>query len=133
MLKRYFISLLGSLTAIWISVMLVIILGMTFAISSVIRTFDSSKPATKVEKNSILRIDLSGVIEEKGSLVNIYDILNEKPQPAVLGDIINAIDAARSDRKISGIYIYCEGASAGIATRESIRKALADFKKIFPR
>lgn len=129
MLKRYFISLLGSLTAIWISVMLVIILGMTFAISSVIRTFDSSKPATKVEKNSILRIDLSGVIEEKGSLVNIYDILNEKPQPAVLGDIINAIDAARSDRKISGIYIYCDGASAGIATRESIRKALADFKK----
>ena len=85
--------------------MLVIILGMTFAISSVIRTFDSSKPATKVEKSSILRIDLSGVIEEKGSLVNIYDILNEKPQPAVLGDIINAIDAARSDRKISGIYI----------------------------
>lgn len=129
MLKRYFISLLGSLTAIWISVMLVMILGMTFAISSVVRTFDSSKPVAKVEKNSILCLDLSGVIEEKGSLANIYDVLNEKPQPAVLGDIIDAIDAARSDRKISGIYINCEGASAGIATRESIRKALADFKK----
>jgi len=129
MLKRYFISMLGALTAIWISAMLIIVLGMTFAISSLISSFDSSKPLTKIEKNSILCINLSGVIEERSSNPNIYDIINEKQKPHVLGDIIDAIDAARSDRKISGIYINCEGSSIGIASRESIRKALDNFKK----
>ncbi len=129
MLKRYFISMLGALTAIWISAMLIIVLGMTFAISSLIKSFDSSKPITKVEKNSVLYVNLSGIIEEKSSTPNIYDIINEKPRPDVLSDIIDAIDAARSDRKIAGIYVNCEGSSAGIASRESIRKALDNFRK----
>lgn len=129
MLRQYFISFLGALTAIWISFMLVIVLGMAFAVGSLISSLGSQKKLGSIEKNSILRIDLCTQIEEKSASVNFYDMINDTPQPESLVDIIGAIDAARSDRKIAGIYIDCSGASAGIATREAIRDAISAFCK----
>lgn len=129
MLRQYFISFLGALTAIWISFMLIFVLLMTFAISSVISALGSQKSIGSIEKNSILCIDLDTQIEEQTTSLNFYDMLNEVPQPESLTNIIGAIDAARSDRNISGIYINCSGASAGIATREAIREALENFRK----
>lgn len=121
--------MLGALTAIWISFMLIIVLGMTFAIGSIATSLSSSKSLTKVDKNSVLRLDLSGMIEERAGTPNIYDIINETSQPQSLSDIVDAIEAARSDRRIEGIYLNCVGSAAGIATRESIRKSLEKFKK----
>lgn len=129
MLRQYFISFLGTLTAIWISFMLIIVLGMTFAIGSLVSAISSSKAVPKLEKDTILVINLDSEIDEKPAAFNFIDLMNEVPQPEALNNIIGAIDAARNDRKIAGIYLNCVGSSAGIATREAIRDALTDFKK----
>lgn len=129
MLRQYFISFLGALTAIWISFMLLVVLMLTFAIGSVVSAIGSQEVAAKIEKNSILCLNLSTQIEEDKVQLNLYDLINEVPQPESLVDIIGAIDAARSDRNIAGIFVKCDGASAGIATREAIRDALTAFRK----
>ncbi len=129
MLKRYFISLLGALTAIWVSFMLIIVLGMTFAIGSIVSSFGNSNVKRSIEKGSVLTLDLSGVINENNATPDIYAILNNQPLPMSLCDITNAIFAAANDKKIEGIYIKCCGSSAGIATREAIRNALSEFSK----
>lgn len=129
MLKRYFVSLLGSLTAIWVSVMLIIVLGMTFAIGSVISSLNTSSVKKSIEKRTILVLNLSGAIDEINTTPDIYALLQEQPLPTSLGDIINAIEAASTDKNIEGIYVNCKGASAGIATREAVRNALNKFTK----
>lgn len=127
LLKRFFVSMLGSLAAIWISLMLVILLGMCFAISSLISSFTDQDKAS-VEEHSILQVDLSGEIVEQLSVPTFSDVVNGVKAPTVLGNIIDALAAAKTDDKIDGVVISCKGSAAGIATREAIREAIADFK-----
>ncbi|MDE5940835.1 MAG: signal peptide peptidase SppA, partial [Muribaculaceae bacterium] len=67
-------------------------------------------------------------IEERTTTPDFYDIINDTPQPASLADILDAIEAAADDDNILGIYLKCDGASAGIATRKAIRDAVVKFK-----
>lgn len=127
MLKRFFISMLGSLAAIWISMMLLIVLGMLFAIGSVVNSLSGKSSLTKVEQNSILCLRLDNVIEERVTTPNLYDIINERPQPQALSDIVDALVTAKDDDNIEGLYIACEGAPLQIATSEAVREAIRDF------
>lgn len=127
LLKRFFISMLGSLAAIWISAMLLILLGMTFAIGSIISF--AGKETAEVKENSILRLDLSGVITEQQQKPDLATLLRQESMPQTLGNIVDAIAAAKNDKNIEGLYIRCNGAAAtGLASFEAIRNAVADFR-----
>jgi len=129
MLKKFFISMLGALTAIWISVMMIVVLGMCFAIGSIASSLSSgNSPVGKIEKPTVLCLNLDNSIDERATTPNIYDIINEKAQPQALSDIVNALKIAGEDKNIAGLYISCRGSEAGIATREAIRNAVADFR-----
>lgn len=127
MLKRFFISMLGSLAAIWISMMLIILLGMTFAIGAIVSSIGGKGAAVKVESNSILCLRLDKAVAERVSTPDFYDIINNVAQPVALSDIVSALAAAKEDDNIAGLYISCEGAPMQIATSEAIRKAVTDF------
>lgn len=126
LLKRFFISMLGSLAAIWISAMLLILLGMTFAIGSIISF--AGKETAEVKKNSILRLDLSGVIAEQQQKPDIATLLRHESMPQTLGNIVDALAAAKNDKNIEGLYIRCNGAATGLASFEAIRNAVSDFR-----
>lgn len=128
MLKNFFISVLGALTAFWISIMLLFILGVVFAAGTIVSALGGAS-SVSVEDNSVLYLPLSGAIEERQTAVEFAAILNNETRPVALDDILNSIAAAKDDDKIDGIYLDCKGASAGVATRLAIRKALKDFKK----
>lgn len=128
MLKNFFISVLGALTAFWISIMLLFILGVVFAAGTIVSAIGGAS-AVSVEDNSVLYLPLSGAIEERQTAVEFAAILNNETRPVALDDILNSIAAAKDDDKIDGIYLDCKGSSAGVATHLAIRKALDDFKK----
>ncbi|RXE74190.1 signal peptide peptidase SppA [Muribaculaceae bacterium Isolate-013 (NCI)] len=128
MLKNFFISMLGALTAFWISIMLLFILGVVFAAGTIVSAIGGAA-SVAVEKNSVLYLPLSGVIEERQTTVEFTSLINQEARPVALDDIIRSISAAADDDRIEGIYLDCQGASAGVATRLAIRKALEDFKK----
>ncbi len=119
--------MLGSLAAIWISMMLIILLGMMFAIGSVVNAFAGKNAATEVGFNTVLCLRLDRVVEERTSTPTFYDLINETPQNQSLADIVSALAAAKDDDNITGLYIACDGAPARIATSEAIRKAVTDF------
>lgn len=126
LLKRFFISMLGSLAAIWISAMLLVLLFMMFAISSIVNF--SKSETVKVRDNSILCLNLSGNIDETVSIPSFADVIEGNMSQVTLTSIVDAIAAAKSDSRIVGLYIKAEGASAGMATREAIRQAVVYFK-----
>lgn len=119
--------MLGSLAAIWISMMLIILLGMVFAIGSIVSSLGGKNATVKIDSNTILSLRLDKVIEERVSTPDLYTILNNTPQPAALSDIVSALAAAKDDDRITGLYISCDGAPMRIATAEAVRKAVTDF------
>lgn len=127
MLKRYFISMLGALTAIWISVMMIVVLTMMFAIGSIVSSFSSGKGAVKVDRNTVLCLDLDQSVEDRVTAPDFYSIINERPQPYSLVDITSALAAAADDDNIDGLYIKCSGAGINLAAAEAIREAVKEF------
>lgn len=129
MLKRFFIAFTGSLAAIWLSAFLFFILICAIAVSL---SLSSKSDSVTLKDHTVLRIDLSGPIEERprtGSLLDELYGLEEKKEKLALNEIVNSILKAADDKSIDGIYINCGGSSAGIATRCEIVKAIEAFKK----
>ncbi len=129
MLKNFFISMLGAIAGFWISLMLLIIVGMAMIISTAASALVDSTAGVSVKDNSIMEICLDSQIEEYPSSKSIEEVFNRQPASQTLQNILRAIEAAKADDRIKGIYLKCEGASSGFATRQAIMNALLDFKQ----
>ncbi len=128
MLKKFFISFLGSFAGICVAG----ILGFIFLISLMAVGAASGKGSGKVsiKSGSVLKIDLSGTVTDRYTPTSIIDrIYNEDGKSLALNDIVAAINNATTDKNIDGIYLECNGASVGLAQIEAIINALNRFKK----
>ena len=107
----------GKRRALIIGVMVLVIIGLIWA---------ASKPA-RLARGSVLVLDAEGEINEQRP-VEFFDFLGEGPAPA-LHDYVDAIDAARSDARISGIVVRIAPLQTGWAKLEEIRSHLMAFRK----
>lgn len=127
MVKKFFISMLGSIAGFWISIVLVFFIGLGIVGALVAK---ESKATVEVKKESILYIDLSGEIQERTKIGDIWEVIRDGvPDGPSLIDILNAVKCAKNDSKIEGIYINASGSIAGYASREEIVNAIRDFKE----
>lgn len=110
---------------------LAIILAIMSIISLVGMAAMGSGTATTVSNNSVLVIKLNGAIEERAADNPFAAIMNNSMEETPgLDEILTAIERAKSEDKIKGIYIEAgELEAAAPATLEEIRNALLDFKK----
>lgn len=125
MLKKFFTVFLGSIAAIWFSILLligIVTLSVIFWIASL--------NGNKVENNSILYLDLAGEITDRYETPTIRNIMMGYDENAsAFNEIAAAIKLAKTDSKIKGIYINARGSSMGLAMREELGEMLKDFKK----
>lgn len=91
----------------------------------------SSEKEVEVEANSVLKLELTKPIVEREN----DDVFNDLPFPGgsnvgVIGliELRRAIQAAKEDDNIKGIYLVTGVAPAGWAAYEEIRNELIDFK-----
>lgn len=128
MLKRFFISMLGTMAGIWISLFLVIFGGIMLVGVAIGKS--SADSAVKVEKKSILYFDLSGNILERYQKQPFFEMLQSfNNQAPTLEDMLRALDLAADDDKIEGLFIKCSGSSMGMASREELVEAIDIFKQ----
>ncbi len=127
MLKRFFISLLGTIAGIWISVGLFFLLCV---IGAVVAGNINRSEIINIEKHSILYIDLNGEINERQVASSLVEEFSGNMIPHYALNIITAaIEAAADDDRIEGIYINADGSLAGLTTRLDILQALDRFKE----
>ncbi|MDR0413426.1 MAG: signal peptide peptidase SppA [Dysgonamonadaceae bacterium] len=83
-----------------------------------------------LQKNSVLKIDLNTTITDREN-PNPFDFLMRKSAVKACGlnDILSAIEKAKGNEKIKGIYLNAGTTATGYASMEPIRKALSDFKE----
>ncbi len=90
----------------------------------------SGSSAKDVSDNSVMVINLSGMLNERSESTFMDEIGGNTVGTIGLDDVLAAIDKAESNDKIKGIYIEAGMLSAdSYASLTAIRNALLDFKK----
>ena len=129
-MKTFLKNVLSTIVGVVLSVVVVILLFIGI-ISIAVSSFDNEKES-KVDPNSILKIDLTSPIVERASN-NPFENLsfnNMDPKKELeLKNILDNIEKARTDDRIKGVYLNSPFVNAGLSQTEEIRNKLLDFKK----
>ena len=117
-------SVLKSVLVTIISFFLIVLIFVVIGVSS-----SSSEKEVVVKDKSILEINLDEQIVDRGSEFDfdISSILNEE-NTFGLNKILNSIEKAKYDDRVSGIYLNIEIPQTSSATTEEIRNKLQEFK-----
>lgn len=129
MMKRFWTIVAGSFVGVWLGLIVFSVLSVifSFAFLGAMSSFGTTNKS--VEANSILHLDLGISVTERQNSDMVASIFSEEEQSDGLSTILKAIEEAKNNDKIKGIYIECNGVDAGIATIHEIRNALENFKE----
>ena len=98
-------------------------------IISIVGIIASGDSTPEVSNNSVMVLNLSGVIDEQGQEDFLGTLTGNTMSNLGLDNMLSAIKKAKDNDKIKGIYIEAGILQAGYATMQEIRNALLDFKK----
>ena len=114
------------------SVLGVLLAGIIFTvlgIVSMVGIVASSDTETTVEENSILFLDMEGILSERVQDNPLQAIIGEEFKEYGLDDILASIQKAKEHENIKGIYLQAGMMDAPCASLEEIRNALKSFKE----
>ena len=128
--KTTFACVLGTLIAGLILVLIFTVMLVGVAASSVT---SQEKPFIS-KANSVLKIELSGTLQERYEEDVNFDpaaLLNQSGNESSVGldQMRKALETAANDKNIVGIYIDAKGLSAMPASIEQVRNMLVEFKE----
>ena len=88
------------------------------------------KEVVEIKNNSVLTLDLSYTIKDKNGFTEFsaLDLENLPQEKAGLYSLVKAIEFAKTDDKIKGIYLPLSIMPNDYATIDLLRKTLKDFK-----
>ena len=127
-MKDFFKYTLATITGI---IIFGLVIGIIFVIS-LVGMAASDSATTQVKENSVFVLKLKGLIDERATDdMGMLGLLTGDDMGTLgLDDILSAINKAKENEDIKGIYIEAGAAEFDSpATAQSIRDALADFKK----
>lgn len=133
-MKQFFGAFFGSIVGLLITgIIMALIIGAFIAagLKGAFSGLESEKVFT-VKENSVLHLKLDGPIGERGvdNPFEEYDLGPFMPHGMMgVRGIVQAIESAKSDEKIKGIYLDIKDLQTGFASTQEIRDALLDFKK----
>jgi protease-4 len=118
-LKTFFASCLGAIVAF----LVIVLIGIVFLVGA------TAEEEVVIGKNSVLHLRLDAPIVENHGDDQISGFPFGPPVPMIgLIQLKEAIDHAKTDENIEGIFLDVSMPQAGFATIEEIRTALTDFK-----
>lgn len=124
-LKFFTASCLGTFLALFALFVVVLIAGAALLAHSF-----EKESAKQPERNSVLRLNLVGQLEERRSEDYYAMLFDETSLPTIgLNEVLQAVRNAADDEKVNGIYVNCGVFSSGMSSARAIRQALLDFKK----
>jgi len=129
-MKEFFKYVLATVVGIIVAGVVIMFLGVLtlFGLAS------SSDKDVTIEDNSVLKLELNGTISERAPESSPLDFLKSinpmgSEDTMGLDEILSAIQKAKENEDIKGIYLLAGSLEAQPATVEAIRNALVDFKE----
>lgn len=105
-----------------------IIVGVLFMMS-IMGMIASGESEKEVKDNSVLTIRLAGTVTEQKQDDLFSRFYGSNMESMGVNQLLSAINKAKNNKKIKGIYLEAGMFSAGYGTLQEIRNALRDFKK----
>ncbi|MBR4815295.1 MAG: signal peptide peptidase SppA, partial [Paludibacteraceae bacterium] len=115
-IKTVFASCLGVILAFFLLLMVVVVVALC------------SESSPEIKDSSVLLVSLDGEIVDREDDDVYVNLFPSQVGQTGLSDIRYAIQEAKKDDRIKGIYLKTNVLQTGYATLEEIRDALADFK-----
>lgn len=128
-MKEFFKMMFASMLGFFLACVLVTIIFIGIVASAL--SF-SKKQVVTVPDKTILQLTLDQPINDRASdnPLTYFDFNNpDFGKPMGLTEILETIGKAKTDDKISGLFLDLEEIPASVATVEEIRNSLLDFKK----
>lgn len=128
MLKRFFISMLGTMAGLWVSILIQIVIGILLI--GIVVGKSSNTTTVTVQSKSALHLNLSGTIKDRNTPTPFIQYIQQPESTApTLEDMLIALQSAADDKDIKGVYIHCGGAAMGTAACEELIEAINQFKE----
>lgn len=127
-MKDFLKFTLASVTGIVLSSIVLFFIGVMILAGIV----SASDTETVVKKNSVMMLDLNGVLVERtqeNPMDFLSKLIGDDTNTYGLDDILNSIKKAKENENIKGIYIQASSLGTSYASLQSIRAALSDFKE----
>ena len=121
-------AFLRNLLAVLVGLFIFSIIGFFMFLGFVSALTASTDPVPEIEANSVLHLEISGIIAERSVEDPIKEMLSAQPTPLDLMDLLMAIRKAKTDERIRGIYLEPKFVMTGSGSLQEIRDALLDFK-----
>ena len=125
----FFKTLLATILGFFISMGICLLLFLAFIsvmIGSVVGS--SSGEEITVKDNSVLELAFNEPLTDYGERVSFKDFDYTSQSYNGLNTTLKAIQNAKTDKRIKGIYLKSTGNISGLAFAQELRKALIDFK-----
>lgn len=127
-MKQFFKMLFASVLGVFISMGLLLLVGIVMLIGMISSVATSSTAYIPQSDEKVLKLSLKGGLTEMTS-ENPFGSLFGKEVPLSLCDILTAIEMAKENDQIAGIYLDASYLNTGTASVDAIRRGLIDFKK----
>ncbi len=127
-MKQFFKMFFASLLAMVIAGVIVVIVAVSVIVGVVSKATTSSSSNTAATSGDVLRIDLKKQLNEQGENNSLAAFGDGSSFTAGLYDAIRAVEAAKTDNNIKGIYIELDNPPNSWATLQQLRAALLSFR-----
>ncbi|TRX22732.1 signal peptide peptidase SppA [Flavobacterium franklandianum] len=122
---RFLGNVLATIVGLFVFLMLFF-----FGIILIAAVFGGDSEEVSVKSDSVIELKLENIKNDyAGKYKDPWVTILSEGENIGLSDIINAIEAAKTDKDIKGISILNNESELGIAQRKALRDALEDFKK----
>ena len=130
MLKKFFITALGSFVGTWLALIISSVMSILISFAMLGALAKSNISSTsKIKDNSVLLLDLGMSVSDRSSQDDIFGDIYGESKTVGLIDLLRRIDAASEKNEIKGMVISCKGISAGMSSLYEIREAIARFRE----
>jgi protease-4 len=124
-MKAFFINLLATITGLFLFCLIgfFLLIGIIGAIAS------SGDEVPVVKENSVLYLPLAGVMVEQVIENPFEELVGESAAQLGVMEVVKAINSAKDDDNIKGIYIETKYLQSSYAVLQEVRDALIAFKE----
>jgi protease-4 len=126
-MKQFFKMFFASMLAFFIASGILFLIGFICLIGFISTVGNSSEPAFVKSDENVLKLSLSGSVREIADYNPFSGLFNDN-EVLSLKDIVTAIQVAKENSNIKGIYLDASYLGTGTANIDVIRRALQDFK-----
>lgn len=126
-MKQFFKMMFASALGVFVAIGIFFFVSI-FMLIGMVGSMGGSSVYTPKE-NTVFRIHLDGSITDVAKENPFAALTGEKSKAISLSSLLSAIEKAKNNDNVKGIYLDAASLSAGTADLQAIRRALIDFKE----